>query len=257
MSRSIVFVHGMFVTPRCWDRWVERYQQAGLQCHAPPWPGRDRPIAELRARHPDPELGKLTLPEIVDAYDAFIRALPEPPALIGHSMGGLIVQLLLQRGLGAAGVAIDSAPPKGVSSAKWSFLKSNWPVISPFADKLQPYFMPLSGFIYAFAHTLDAEAQRAAYQQQVVPESRQVGRGPLGAAAKIDFTRPHAPLLLIAGELDRIIPASLNRANHAKYRDPGSVTAYKEFPGRTHYIIGQPGWQEVADFARDWLAAPT
>lgn len=253
MSGTIVFIHGMFVTPRCWDGWVARFQAKGYRCIAPAWPHHDAPIQEQRAKHPDPALGALSIPDLVDHHERIIRGLGEPPILVGHSMGGLLVQLLVQRGLARAGVAIDSAPPKGVTSAKWSFLRSNWPVISPFVSKHQPFFMSLSQFVYAFVHTLPPEAQRDAYERNVVPESRIVGRGTLTDAAKIDFDAPHAPLLFVAGELDRIIPASLNESNHARYKHAGSVTELKTFEGRTHYIIGQPGWEEVADHVAAFL----
>lgn len=253
MATRIVFIHGMFVTPKCWDGWMERFQMAGYSCQAPPWPGRDATVDELRKRHPDATLGQLTLSKIVDAYDALIRSLDAPPVLIGHSMGGLIVQLLIARGLGARGVAIDSAPPKGVVSAKWSFLKSNWPVISPFVKQEEPFLMNLEQFAYSFAHTLPAAEQQRVYTQQVVPESRLVGRAALTPAAYIDFAKAHAPLLFLAGELDHIIPPSLNRANVGKYKHKESITAFREFAGRTHYIIGQEGWTEVADFVKQWI----
>ncbi|MFO0615716.1 MAG: alpha/beta hydrolase [Polyangiaceae bacterium] len=254
MSASIVFIHGMFVTPACWEEWVARFEGKGYRCSAPAWPLHERPVAEQRAKHPDPELGALSIPALVEHFARIIEGLGEPPILVGHSMGGLLVQLLVQRGLAKAGVAIDSAPPKGVASFKWSFLRSNWPVISPFVSKHKPFFMSFEQFVYTFVHTLPPDEQRAAYERHVVPESRIVGRGTLSDAAAIDFDRPHAPLLFVAGELDRIIPASLNRSNHARYKDAGSITELVEFPGRTHYIIGQPGWTEVADHVEAWLA---
>lgn len=176
----------------------------------------------------------------------------ERPVLVGHSMGGLVVQLL-QRDLAAAGVAIDSAPPMGVFSAKWSFLKANWAHITPFADLREPVAMSFGRFCYAFVNGLPPAQQREAYETYVVPESRRVPREAL--TTRVDFARPHAPLLLVAGSADNIIPASLNRSDHAKYSDRDSVTDFREFEGRTHFIIGQPGWEEVADHALDWLAA--
>lgn len=257
MTATVVFIHGMFVTPKCWDGWVERFQARGYRCLAPAWPLHDRPIQEQRARHPDAELGALSIPALVEHFERIVKDVGEPPILVGHSMGGLLVQLLVQRGLARAGVAIDSAPPKGVASFKWSFLRSNWPVISPFVDKNQPFFMSLAQFVYTFVHTLPPEEQRAAYDAHVVPESRIVGRGTLSDAAKIDFQKPHAPLFFVAGELDRIIPASLNASNHARYKDAGSITDFKMFEGRTHYIIGQPGWEEVADEVDGWIRRVT
>jgi alpha-beta hydrolase superfamily lysophospholipase len=151
-------------------------------------------------------------------------------------------------------VAIDSAPPKGVLSLKWSFLKSNWPVVSPFANKAQPFLQSVAQFRYAFAHTLALDAVKAVWEAEVVPESRRVGNGPTSAAARIDFRAEHAPLLMIAGGADHIIPASLNRTNFRKYAASPSLTELHEFPGRTHYTLGDAGWEAVADYALDWIA---
>jgi alpha-beta hydrolase superfamily lysophospholipase len=113
--------------------------------------------------------------------------------------------------------------------------------------------MPFKNFCYSFAHTLPPDEQRAVYERHVVPESRLVGRGPTTAAAAIDFARPRPPLLLIAGELDHIIPASLNQSNFKKYAKSPARTDYKEFAGRTHYILGQAQWGEVADYVDAWI----
>ncbi len=253
-SKTIVFIHGMFVTPACWETWTGYYRAKGYRCLAPAWPGRDQPVETLRNNHPDPQLSKLTLEDVVEYYAGIIENLDEKPILIGHSMGGLIVQLLLQRDLAIAGIAIDSAPPLGVITTQWSFLKSNWPLISPLVSKYEPYYMPFEHFQYTFVHTLPLTEQKAAYDTQVVPESRQVAQGTLSATAKIDFKKAHAPLLLIAGSDDRIVPASLNQTNYQKYRASlPSITDFKEFPGRTHFIIGQQNWAEVADYISSWL----
>lgn len=253
--RTIVLIHGMFMTPACWQGWVERFTAQGYTVLAPAWPGHELPVAEQRRRHPDPARGALTLGEVVAHYEQVIRALPERPILMGHSMGGLVVQLLLQKGLGAAGVAIDSAPPKGVLSLKYSFLKSNWPVVSPFARKREPFLPSFDQFRYAFAHTLPEAEARAAYDALVVPESRLVGNGPTTEAARIDFQAPRPPLLLLAGAEDHIIPASLNRSNFERYRKAPAVTELEDLPGRVHFVLGQRGWEEVADRALAWAAA--
>src|SRR5512146_455325 len=130
-TKTIVFIHGMFMNALCWEGWLARFQARGYTCLAPNWPGRDRPVEALRASHPDPQLGRLTLTDVVEYHTGLIQKLPEAPVLIGHSMGGLVTQLLVQRGLAAAGVAIDSAPPSGVFTTRWSFLKANWPMIDP------------------------------------------------------------------------------------------------------------------------------
>jgi len=250
-SKTIVFIHGMYMNPLCWEKWVDYYQAKGYHCLAPAWPGRDQPVDTLRKRHPDPQLGKLTLSDVVDHITETIKALDDKPILIGHSMGALIVQLLLQRDLAAAGVAIDSAPPMGVITTRWSFLKSNWPHITPFVSQSSPIEMTFERFQYTFVNTLPLADQKAAYEKYVLPESRRVPRESL--TARVDFKKPHPPLLLIAGSADNIIPASLNQTNYTKYKASPSTTDFKEFAGRTHFIIGQQGWEQVADYVLAWL----
>jgi alpha-beta hydrolase superfamily lysophospholipase len=250
-SKTIVFVHGMYMNPLCWEQWVDYYQAKGYKCLAPAWPGRDKPIETLRKQHPDSQLGKLTLNNVLEHFTDTIKRLDEKPVLVGHSMGGLVVQLLLQKDLAAAGVAIDSAPPRGVFTTKWSFLKSNWPHITPFVSQSNPIEMSFKRFQYAFVNKLPLEEQRAAYERYIVPESRRVPRESL--TARVDFKKPHPPLLLIAGLADNIIPASLIKTNYAKYKQSPSITNYKEFAGRAHFIIGQKGWEEVAAFVNTWL----
>lgn len=252
-SKKIVFIHGMYMTPACWEQWVGYFRARGRDCLAPAWPGRDQPVAVLRRNHPDSQLAALTLTAVLEHLSGVIRTLDEKPILIGHSMGGLITQLLLQRGLASAAVAIDSAAPQGVFTTKWSFIRANWSHVNPFVSKSRPATMTFEQFQYAFANSLPLAEQQTAYETFVVPESRRVPAESLAAVARIDFKKPGAPLLLIAGSNDHIIPASLNQSNYAKYQRPGSVTDFKEFPGRTHFIIGQSGWEEVADYVATWL----
>ena len=250
-TKTIVFIHGMYMTPLCWENWDRYFRGKGYRCLAPAWPGRDQSVYRLRDRHPDPQLAAVTLQGVLQHLTRTIQKLDEKPVLVGHSMGGLAVQLLLQQGLGAAGVAIDSAPPMGVFTIKWSFVKSNWPHITPFASQSEPIAMPFERFQYTFVNNMPRTEQQAAYERYVVPESRRVPRESL--TARIDFRKPHPPLLFIAGSDDHIIPASLNRANYEKYRAAGSTVAFKEFPGRTHFIIGQSGWEEVAQYVEAWV----
>jgi pimeloyl-ACP methyl ester carboxylesterase len=250
-TKTIVLIHGMFMNPLCWEKWIPRYQARGYKVFAPAWPGRDKTVAALRQAHPDPALPKLKLGEVVESQAAFIQGLSEKPAILGHSMGGLVVQLLLQRDLAVAGVAIDPAPPLGVFTTAFSFLKANLPAINPFLLN-RPAMMTFPQFQYAFVSALPLEEQRAIYDRYCVPESRGVPSSSLGPAGRVDFSRPHRPLLITAGEQDHIVPAGLIRTNFRKYRGP-SVTEFKEFPGRDHFLIGERGWEEVADFALDWL----
>ena len=251
-TKTILFIHGMFMTPLCWEHWVTRYQAKGYRCVAPAWPGRDKSVEELWKNHPDPQAGKLLLSDIVEHMAGEIKKLNEKPVIIGHSMGGLVVQLLLQRDLAAAGAAIDPAPPMGVFTTKWSFVKSNWPAINPFVSPSQPVVMTFPHFQYAFVNTQPLVEQKAVYDRYVVPESRRVPWQSLTPTAKIDFKKLRAPLLLIAGSADHIIPASLNKTNYDRYRHSPSVTDFKEFPERNHFIIGQKNWEEVADYILAW-----
>jgi pimeloyl-ACP methyl ester carboxylesterase len=252
-STPVVFIHGMFMTSSCWEGWIPRFEQAGRPSTALEWPGRDATVEALRARHPDPALRSLRLADVVESHVSAIQAMPVKPALVGHSMGGLIVQLLLARDLAVAGVAIDSAPPSGVFTAAPSFLRANWPMVDPLKPSDEPHMITFDEFAYAFANTLPEDDQRAAYERYAVPESRHVPRDSLGHAGHVDFAAAHAPLLLVAGGEDHIIPPELNRANHKHYHASPSVTDLMEFPGRDHLTIVEPGWEEVADFTLAWL----
>jgi pimeloyl-ACP methyl ester carboxylesterase len=251
-TKTVVFIHGMYMNPLCWERWVKRFEAKGYRCLAPAWPGRDKSVKELQS--PDAALGKLTLSNILDHLTSNLKALDEKPILIGHSMGALVTQLLLQRGLASAAIAIDSAPPAGVFTTTFSFLKANWGHITPFANLNLPVVMTFERFQYAFVNGMPLDEQRAAFEKYVVPESRGIPRESLTSTAKIDFKKPHAPLLLIAGGNDHIIPATLNKTNYEKYKAGSSVTDFKEFPGRNHFILGQQGWEEVADYCVEWIA---
>jgi pimeloyl-ACP methyl ester carboxylesterase len=121
---TIVFIHGNFVTKRCWEPWVARYEARGHTCITIAWPGRNQPVAELKRNPDDAFLGKLTIGEVIDHHVRTIQALPAKPIIIGHSFGGLLTQLMVQRDLAAAAVAIDSVPAQGVLTLKWSFIRS-------------------------------------------------------------------------------------------------------------------------------------
>lgn len=248
---SVIFIHGMFVTPLCWRGWIDRFNARGILCEAPPWPHHDASPAELRARHPSGALGRLTLPDLVAHFEAIVKQQPSPPVLVGHSLGGLIVQLLVNRGLGAKGVAINSGPPKGVLVLRWSMLRANWPLF--FGS--EPFLMSEAQWRYAFDNTSTKEEAHAHYEAQHVPESKRVGRGAL--AATIDWHKAHAPLLFTGGSADHIIPPAVNEANVKKYQHAGSRVDYKLFDGRSHYtILDGKGWEEVCDFVGDWIVAP-
>lgn len=248
---DIVLVHGMFMNAESWAGWVDRFTARGFRVHAPSWPGHEGAPADLR-RDPPEILRALTLGEVIQAHRDLIAGLPEKPIVIGHSMGGLVAQRLLNEDRAAAAVAIDSAPPRKIFTTRWSFLKANLPVVNPFKGSAPFLFTP-DQFRYAFCNTAAPEQAQAMYEALVVPESRQVARGAAGPDGAIDFARAHAPLLLISGERDNIVPYDLNEKNHRAYTHAGSVCAYRMFAGRDHALCGAAGWEEIADFVEGWL----
>ena len=249
----VLFVHGMFMTHRCWSGWVQRFGDAGHTCHAIDWPGREGTPAELRANPPE-LLKTLTLNDIVESVAERVRGLPEPPWLVGHSLGGLVVQRLLDQGLGRAGVAVDAAPPQGVFAPSWSFITTNSAIFWPSSAPINP---TVKWFSNAFYNTGTAEEVLAVHTTHAVPESRVAGRGGTSAHGKLSYGE-RAPLLLTAGGSDRTIPPVITKAIHKAHtsRCPeGTVTDLRQYEGRSHYIIGETGWEEVADDCLEWLAA--
>jgi pimeloyl-ACP methyl ester carboxylesterase len=255
---TIVLIHGLWMTPRSWEKWVERYSSRGYQAMAPAWPGLDRDIADIR-RDPS-SLDGLGVTEIVDHYDRIVRGLDRPPIIMGHSFGALFTQLLLDRGLGAAGVAIDSAPARGILRLPFSTLRSAWPALKNPANRRRSFTLSPKQFRYRFGNTMSEEESNAVYEEQCIPGTGRVlfqaglANFNPSAVTNVDFRRPgRAPFLMIVGEKDHVAPPSIVRANFKKYRRSPSTTEYKEFPGRSHYICGERGWEEVADYALAWV----
>jgi pimeloyl-ACP methyl ester carboxylesterase len=251
MSKTIVFVHGLFVNPRCWENWIPFFEEKGYTCYAPANLYHEGDPAALR-EFIDPELGKVTLEDEVNLFSNFIDDLDELPIIIGHSLGGFVVQKLLAEGKGVAGVCIDGVPPKGIFTLEWSFWKSNFPVIN-FLKGDTVYEPNKEWFHYAFCHLLSREESDKVFDALVVPESRNIPRDTLKDFAKIDFDAPHPPLLFIAGEKDHIVPNVLVKENFNAYKHNGSKKELIEFADRTHFIIGQTGWEEVAGHIAYWL----
>lgn len=251
-TRTVVLVHGMFMGPSCWSEIQPFLEQRGYRVLAPAWPAHEGTAAEARGAHPDPALAAVDLAAVVEHHRRIIEPLEEPPILIGHSMGGLVVQLLISEGLGSAGVAIDAAPPKGVFTLDPAFLKSNGRILRGSLD--DPLDMDLERFAYVFANTLPPDEQRRAWEQHARPESRRVGRDGTGASAKVDFRRTRAPLLLLGGEHDHAVPAVIGRKTFRRYRKADAITEYREIAGADHWLIASDKWREVAELTVQWLA---
>lgn len=254
MSKTIVLIHGAWLNSRSWEGFKARYEAEGHTVIAPDWPYDDRSPAELR-RAPDPRLAKLSQRQIVAHYEAIIRALPEEPILIGHSLGGVIVQHLLDRGLGIAGVAIDPAPTPGVPLHAHA-IRSALPVFIDPLSWRKAKVMSRKFFQTRFAQTAPAAEVGALYERYIVPTPGRVYWNGVIGAMPIQWDNPNrAPLLLIGGELDLIADASMTAAIYDRQKRAPSATELKIFPGRSHWTCIDDGWEEVADTALVWALA--
>jgi pimeloyl-ACP methyl ester carboxylesterase len=255
---TIVLIHGLWLTPRSWEGWIDRYQKAGYKVLAPSWPGLEGEVEAIR-KDPSPLKG-LKLKTVVDHYDRIIRKLDTQPILMGHSFGGLIVQMLVDRGLGAAAVILDSAQPAGVPVLPFSTIRATLPILgNPFSYNSTTSLTP-SQFNYAFTNELNEVESKKVYDRYSIPAANQILwdaalalLNPNGSS-KVNFRNANrAPILFIAGGNDHLVPAAINKATVRKYVEgSAAVTDYREFPNRTHHTVGQQGWEEVADHAIQW-----
>jgi pimeloyl-ACP methyl ester carboxylesterase len=253
MTKTIMFVHGAWLTPKAWDGWRAHFEAAGYKIVAPTWPHMDRPIAALR-HAPDPALATLNVVDIVDHYAAEIAKLDEPPIIIGHSFGGLITLMLLDRGCGVAGVALDPAPPRGVIPGLRSIL-SALPVLTSWNGWNRVLTMSRKGFATTFANTLPVNIVDDAYDAFVVPApGRPYFQASLGIGNRVTFKGLTRPLLLIAGLEDKTAdPAMIKRIWRA-YQKAKAPADFATFPGRSHFLFAEAGWEEIADGVGGWLA---
>jgi pimeloyl-ACP methyl ester carboxylesterase len=258
---TIVLVHGLWVTPRSWEKWVEHYEGKGYRVLAPAYPGLE---VEVEALNEDPSpIEALTIPGVVEHLEGIIGELDRAPIIMGHSAGGLFTQILLEHGYGAAGVAIDSAPAEGVRVTPVSQIRSLFPVLRNPANRMRAVPFTPEQFHYAFTTTLSREESDKVYERYHIPApGRFVWAGPLANFTPghqdtyVDFgNEDRAPLLFIAGGEDNLMPPAVNQSNAKMYRNSSAVTDYHEFEGRSHYTVGEDGWEEVADYALEWAEA--
>lgn len=251
-SRTVVLIHGAAVTAACWDHFQRHYETLGYTCLAPGWPFEDRPAGDLR-RAPDPELGRVTIGRIVDHYERIVRELAAPPILIGHSFGGLVAEMLLDRGLGAAGVAICPAPCAGVLAAPTT-LRSAIPLLLRWRSWSRPVMPTLPQFARSNMQLSTPAEQRDAYERYVVPTPGRIFfQAGLFIGNRVNLgNEARAPLLLVAGGRDRMVTPSMVEATYRKQRQSPALTEYKLFPDRTHLLIATSGWRDVADYAIHW-----
>jgi pimeloyl-ACP methyl ester carboxylesterase len=254
LARHLVFVHGANVNSLCWERFVPLFEAAGWTCHAPDWPLLGGEPAALRASVPE-DLAGLGVEEILGRYTDFIQGLDSPPALLGHSFGGLFVQLLLSRGIGTAAVALDPAPPAGVFPTAEA-LKAAWPIVSSFGHWKKAFVMDPREWAEKFANGLPEDQRQAAWERYVVPTP-----GRLWAQStwkprliSVDWKKPdRAPLLICAGGQDHTVSSSMNRSNFDRYATE-AVTEFELFPQASHFLLAEPGWEVVAERAQAFLS---
>src|SRR5262245_40144588 len=255
---TVVLIHGLWMTPRSWEHWIAHYEGRGFRVLAPTYPGFEGEVEALRADSSPIE--RVTIPETVAHLERVVGELDRPPILMGHSAGGFLVQALLDHGFGAAGVAIDSAPPEGVLVLPPSQLRVFFPILGNPANRHRAGGSTPAQFHYTFTTTLSEEASAKVYERYHIPAP---GRWVWGGILA-NFTPGHqeswvnfknddrAPLLFIAGGVDHVMPPAVNKSNAKHYEQSKALTEYKEFPGRSHFTVGQDGWEEVADYALDW-----
>jgi pimeloyl-ACP methyl ester carboxylesterase len=253
----IVLIHGLWLTARSWEGWKERFEGRGHQVLAPAWPRMQGDVEDIR-RDPSPLKG-LGVTEIADHYAGIVRGLERPPIVMGHSFGGLITELLLDRGLGAAGVALSPAPVKGVLRLPPAQLRSAFPVLGNPLNRKRTVELTPKQFRYAFTNTMSEDEARAAYDRYQIPGPGRVifqaGFANFNpkAATKVDFHKDdRAPLLVVGNGEDHTVPASVSKEAAKRLGKSKAVVEYKEFPGRPHFTAGAPGWEDVADHALDW-----
>jgi pimeloyl-ACP methyl ester carboxylesterase len=261
---TIVLIHGLWMTPKSWDGWKARFEQAGYTVVVPAWPGVTDDIEGLRKD--SSILNGLKISTIVShlatVVDGIVAETGEQPIIMGHSFGGLITQLLLDRGFGKAGIAVDSAQSAGVPVLPGSTVKAGMPVLGKPWTINKTVLLTEKEFHYAFTNTLTLEESNKVRDELQIPAPGK----PLWQAAtnlftntgdsKIDYKKTdRAPLLFVAGGSDHIVPPKVNYKNAKAYK-AGTVEV-KEFAGRTHYTVGQDGWEEVADYALTWAEQHT
>jgi non-heme chloroperoxidase len=252
--RPLVFVHGLWLLPSSWDRWRTVFEEAGYSTLAPGWPDDPETVAEANA---DPEVfaGK-SIKEVADHFEEVIRRLETKPAVIGHSFGGLMTQILAGRGLAAASVAIDPAPFRGVLPLPISALRAASPVLSNPLNRGRAVPLTYEQFRYAFANAVSEDEAKELYETYAVPAPGE----PLFQAAlanfnpwtedKVDTKNPErGPLLILDGELDNTVPWAIANASYKQQKRNPGVTEILKVTGRGHSLTIDNGWREVADIS--------
>jgi pimeloyl-ACP methyl ester carboxylesterase len=250
----VVFIHGLWLLPSSWDRWAAVFDEAGYAALTPGWPDDPETVAEAKA-HPEVFAHK-TVGQVADHYAGVIGQLEKKPAVMGHSFGGLLTQIIAGRGLSAASVAIDPAPFRGVLPLPISSLRSASPVLSNPANWNRAVPLTYDQFRYSFANAVSEDEAKELYETFAVPTSGaplfQAAAANLNpwTEAKVDSKNPErGPLLIISGEKDHVVPWAIANASYKKQKRNEGVTEIVEIPNRGHALTIDNGWREVADTA--------
>ncbi|MFJ5212366.1 alpha/beta hydrolase [Streptomyces nigra] len=255
----VVFIHGLWLHSSCWDAWTRRFLAEGFAPVAPGWPGEPATVAEARRQGTCRDVPGLD--DVVNHYASVVRSLDTAPVLIGHSLGGLIVQRLMGRGLGHRGVAMTSAPIKGVElPSPYAEFIARFPALVHPENIARSTELNAGQFRYAVANAVPREESADLFERFTIPSP---GRVLLEAAftgntrnsrSFVDTGNPNrGPLLLISGKEDRLVPDAITRAAHRLYSASTAVTDLKEFAGRGHSMIIDSGWPMIADYVLNWL----
>jgi non-heme chloroperoxidase len=250
----VVFIHGLWLLPSSWDRWAAVFEEAGYAPLTPGWPDDPETVEEANA-HPEVFANK-TVGQVADHYAAVIGKLAKKPAVIGHSFGGLLTQIIAGEGLSAASVAIDAAPFRGVLPLPISALKSSRPVLGNPANRHRAIPLTYDQFRFAFANAISEDEAKQLYERFAVPAS---GAPIFQAAvanlnpwteAKVDSENPdRGPMLIISGEKDHTVPRAISEAAYKRQQRNDGVTEFVEIPNRGHALTIDNGWRTVADTA--------
>jgi pimeloyl-ACP methyl ester carboxylesterase len=250
----VVFIHGLWLLPSSWERWVAVFEEAGYAVLTPGWPDDPETVDEAKA---NPEaFAHKTIKQVADHFDEVIAKLTKKPAVIGHSFGGLLAQIIAGRGLAAASVAISPAPFRGVLPLPVSALKASRPVLGNPANRNRAVPLTYEQFRYAFANAVSEDEAKELYETYAVPAPG----APLFQAAtaninpwteaKVDSKNPdRGPLLIISGEEDHTVPWAIANASFKKQRRNDGVTEIAKIPDRGHALTVDAGWRKVADTA--------
>ena len=251
MTETIVMIHGMWGGGWYWENYKKLFEDRDYYCITPTLRFHDVDPKGL----PNPQLGTTSLLDYAEDLEKMIRGLDSTPVLMGHSMGGLIAQILGSRGLAKALVLLTPASPGGINALTPSVVRSFWSVLMGYGFWKKPRRQTFDEAVYSMLKLLSLEERRRVYDRFVYESGRaasEIGFWYLDPkkASKVDEKKVACPVLVIAGSQDKITPASVVRKVAIKY---GSLATFKEFPDHAHWVVDEPGWQEVAEYAAGWL----